>query len=242
MKELIEGKITNQELADWFGISAKSFTNRKKEKLKELEYFAEFYEEKGKVIVTKILNPVYSKQSSENYQKVRDKVDEVWSKDGLDSCARVGNKIYEILTEEDETFSLQSTTVVNYTCRGRDELYGKPFIGGGQLGSCTYLWCKRDKQTGEYSLLNEEEQQIKQNLQTKYFGDATEKQVLVKAMVEAGEISREDAWSVLEEMTNMHTGNFMGFLKELQAALGCQVVKGTLVERNNPLLIEESAF
>jgi len=41
--------------------------------------------------------------------------------------------------------------------------------------------------------LTEEEQEIKQKLQTKYFGDATEKQILVKAMVEAGEISREDA-------------------------------------------------
>ena len=52
-------------------------------------------------------------------------------------------------------------------------------------------------------------------------------------MVEAGEITKEDAWDVLEEMTNMRTGNFMMFLKELQAELGCQVVKGTYIERNN---------
>ena len=73
---------------------------------------------------------------------------------------------------------------------------------------------------------------VKKNLQTKYFGDATEKQILVKGMVEAGEIRKEDAWDVLEEMTNMRTGNFMMFLKEIQEALHCQVIRGTLVERN----------
>ena len=57
-------------------------------------------------------------------------------------------------------------------------------------------------------------------------------------MVEAGEITKEDAWDVLEEMTNMKTGNFMMFLKELQAELGCQVVKGTYIERNNAKGIE----
>lgn len=88
------------------------------------------------------------------------------------------------------------------------------------MGNCKYLWCKKDNETGMYHFLTEEEQAIKQKLQTKYFGDATEKQILVKAMVEVGEITKEDAWDVLEEMTNMKTGNFMMFLKELQAELG----------------------
>ena len=51
-------------------------------------------------------------------------------------------------------------------------------------------------------------------------------------MVEAGEITREEAWGVLEEMTNMGNHNFMAFLREIQKALNCQVVRGTLVERN----------
>lgn len=77
-------------------------------------------------------------------------------------------------------------------------------------------------------------------MQTKYFGDATEKQVLVKAMVEAGEITTEEAWGILEEMTNMKgKTNFMGFLKELQGTLHCQVVRGTLVTRNNLIEFKE---
>ena len=232
--ELKKGKMTNKELAEWFGMSQKSFTNKKRDKLKELEYFAAFHEEKGKVIIEEVYDAVYSKQGSANYRKVRDKVDEVWSEDGLDSCARVGNQIYFLLEEEEGKSPLKQSTVVNYTGKSRNELYGKPFMENGKIGTCIYTWCKRDRTTGEYSLLSPEEQTIKQNLQTKYFGDATEKQILVKAMVEEGEITSEEAWGVLEDMTNMKTGNFMAFLEELQQKLGCQVVKGTLVDRTPP--------
>ena len=233
--ELKKGKMTNKELAEWFGMSQKSFKKKKRDKLKELEYFAAFHEEKGKVIIEEVYDAVYSKQGSPNYQKVRDKVDKVWSQDGLDSCARVGQQIFYQLEEEEGGLSpIACTTVIDYTRKSRNELYGKPFMKNGKIGTCIYTWCKRDRDTGEYSFLSPEEQEIKQDLQMKYFGDATEKQVLVKAMVERGEITSEEAWGVLEDMTNMKTGNFMAFLEELQQKLGCQVVKGTLVDRTPP--------
>lgn len=228
--ELVEGIMTNKDLAEWFGVKEDSFKRRKKDKLEELKLFADFYEEKGKVIITEIYEPVYQKQQGKTKQMVISKIDQVWSEDGLDSCSRVGNKICELL--EEEGIVRKPNTVIAYTRQGRNELYGIPFMNEGRIGKCIYIWCKRDPETGEYSLLTEEEQIIKQNLQTKYFGDATEKQILVKGMVEAGEIRKEDAWDVLEEMTNMRTGNFMQFLKEIQEALHCQVIRGTLVERN----------
>ena len=228
--ELVEGVMTNKDLAEWFGVKEDSFKRRKKDKLEELKLFADFYEEKGKVIITEVYEPVYQKQQGKTKQMVISKIDQVWSEDGLDSCSRVGNKICELL--EEEGIVRKPNTVIAYTRQGRNELYGIPFMNEGRIGKCIYIWCKRDPETGEYSLLTEEEQAIKQNLQTKYFGDATEKQILVKGMVEAGEIRKEDAWDVLEEMTNMRTGNFMQFLKEIQEALHCQVIRGTLVERN----------
>lgn len=54
-------------------------------------------------------------------------------------------------------------------------------------------------------------------------------------MVEAGEIQKEEAWEVLEELTNMKD-NFMPFLGELQEKLQCQVVRGTLVVRDRDLI------
>lgn len=232
--ELTTGKKTGAQLAEWFGISYGTFRNKKSEKLEELKLFAEFYEENGKVVITKVIEPVYQKGMMGVKRKVIEKIDKVWSADGLDSCQRVGEKILELLQKENKDFNRATGTIVKYTREGRNELYGKPFDNiGGKIGSCIYIWCKRNPETGEYDFLTEEEQEIKQKLQTKYFGDATEKQILVKAMVEAGEISKEDAWSVLEEMTNMNgKANFMGFLKEIQRTLHCQVIRGTLVDRN----------
>jgi hypothetical protein len=228
--ELKLGIMTNKELAEWFGITEASLKNSKKKKLEELKLFAEFEEVKGKVKINKILEAVYNKQQGKTLRKVVEKIDSVWSEDGLDSCQRVGEKICELLDEEG--LVRKPDTIVAYTRKGRNELYGKPFLADGKIGRCIYIWCKRNPNTGEYSLLTKEEEKIKQDLQTKYFGDATEKQILVKGMVEAGEINKEEAWGVLEEMTNMGTGNFFAFLQEIQKILGCQVIRGTLVERN----------
>lgn len=236
--ELIEGKWSNQDLAKWFGILPSTLSKNKKKKLKELSYHAEFYEEKKKIVITKVLNPVYSKNINENYKKIENKIDGVWSKDGLDTCVRVGNKIYDLLVEEDPNFKLKKSTVINYTYKGRNELYGKPFFYSGRLGKCMYVWCKRDRNTGEYSLLTEEEEEIKKKIQLKYFGDANDKSLLIKDMVEAGEIKKEEAWEVFEEISNMKTGNFMLFLGELEAAFGCQIVRGTLVEREKRIDFE----
>ena len=58
-------------------------------------------------------------------------------------------------------------------------------------------------------------------------------------MVESGEISKEEAWEVLEELTNMKgRGNFMAFMNELQNKLNCKVIRGT----QTYLEIEDKGF
>ena len=87
--------------------------------------------------------------------------------------------------------------------------------------------------------LTSEEEEIKQKLIQKYFGNVSEKQVIVKAMVESGEISKEEAWDVLEELTNMKgRGNFLTFMNELQTKLNCKVIRGT----QTYLEIEEKGY
>lgn len=123
------------------------------------------------------------------------------------------------------------STVVNYTRKGRNELYGVPFGEEGVLGSCIYQWCKKDEETGKIRALTDEENEIKEQLQKKYFGNASEKQIIVQAMVESGELPKEQAWEMLTALTNMKGNNFIMFLQELQAILGHQVVRGTHIER-----------
>jgi len=137
--------------------------------------------------------------------------------------------------------TIADTTAYNYTLKSRNDLFGKPFQEAGVLGSCQYVWCKQDNETGKLYFLTEEEEKIKGLLIKKYFGDATEKQIIVQGMIEAGEITKEEAWDILTKMTNMKGNNFLNFLKELQKMIGCRVIRGTLVQRS---LIEEkeSAF
>lgn len=136
---------------------------------------------------------------------------------------------------------LTEGTVYQYTLRSRNELYGRPFGAPGELGRCTYTWCKKigDGWTAEIVPLTPEEEEVKQKLIQKYFGNVSEKQVIVKAMVESGEISKEEAWEVLEELTNMKgRGNFMAFMNELQNKLNCKVIRGT----QTYLEIEDKGF
>ena len=79
-----------------------------------------------------------------------------------------------------------------------------------------------------------------EELLKKYFGDSDEKHAIVQAMVEKGEIKKEEAWEVFNDLTGTNTDSFMMFLGELQEKLGCQVVRGTLVERKGRLLRQSS--
>lgn len=222
------GVMTNQQLAAWFGVQPASFSVRKKEKLEELKAYADFEQignKQKKIKINKIYEEEYHKKGSQAFETIRNKLDETWSADGLDSCKRV---CYEILETAD--LQIAESTAYNYTLKSRNDLYGKPFQTSGSLGNCKYVWCKQE-QDGRLRYLNQNEEQIKQYLIKKYFGDATQKQIIVQGMVESGEISKEEAWDVLTQMTKMQGNNFLGFLKELQASIGCKVIRGTLVER-----------
>lgn len=238
--ELQLGKMSNKDIAEWMGITANTFNKSKGKFLEELSKFAKFHLEGKKVVIDEIMIPEYSKGGgSKAYQMVKDKVDEFWSPTGLDSCKIVSDKIVEYYGKE---LTVGEGTTYLYTRKGRNELYGKPFEGGGKLGNCVYKWCKKEGDT--LVPLTDAEEEIKAGLIKKYFGDASEKQILVNGMVEAGEISKEEAWEVLTELTNMKGYNFRAFLMELQEKLNCQIIRGTMVTRNKDLIeIEEkSAF
>ena len=230
--ELKVGKITNKELAEWFGVKPNTLSKKKVEKLEELKEYAEYHLEKGKVFIDKVYKPVYIKKKSANYRAIRNTVDETWSRDGLDSCRRVSEEVYELVEDK-----ITPATVYAYTREARNELYGKPFSNGGLLGRCVYLWCKKNED-GKLEKFSLEEEKIKQDLKIKYFGDVSEKQMFVKEMVRRGEITEEQAWGVLEDLTGMDDVGFVGFLRELQEKIGAQVVRGTFVERDGIKYLE----
>lgn len=229
--ELHLGIMTNDELAEWFEMKPSSFRSGKKTKLKELSQYAKFEEIAGKVNIKEIYDPIYSKDKHKIQSIIQSKINETWSETGLDSCRRVSDKIYSQISD---TVEIAPRTAYNYTRIGRNNLYGKPFEGGGPLGYCEYLLCKKlyDENNEEVlAYFTPEETVIKDEMIKKYFGNTTEKNLVVKNMVARGEITKEEAWEVLEQLTGITDSKYLLFLRDLESALGCQIIRGTQVYR-----------
>jgi hypothetical protein len=228
--ELKLGKMTTQELADWFGISYGSFRNVKKKKLEELTEFCFFEEIRGGINITAIINPVYVKNS----QKIREIYEQGFEelRQPIDTVSNINEKIYDKYYEQLPTLS-SAASGYRYAIEVRNANYGVPFKDVGSLGRCYYLWCKVEKQNDQdyYIQFTEEEENIKKTLLKQYFGTDEEKDILIAQMVDAGEISEAEAYRLTREYRNLNGQGFMSFLKELEKQIGSKVVKATKFEK-----------
>ena len=235
MKRLVLGKIKTKDLADWFGISYGSFRVVKQQKLDELKLYCDFEEIYGGINITKIYdmnNVEYIKEGKKNYDIIRSAFDEEWDKNGIDTCSNVAYKVYDKHKNE---LTIADTTTYNYIRKARNELYGIPFLDAGSAGSCIYLWCKKEKTangTIVFTQFNDEEEKIRKDLMKKHFSTDIEKEIFIAEMVEAGEISKAQAYDALCEMKNLNKAGYTGFLKALKEAIGCDVSKATLLIRD----------
>lgn len=221
---------TNNQIAQWFGLKAKKFSNKqqKKKKLEELKNFAE-YELVGnktkKIFIKQVYEPIYSKQGSKNQQIIDNIFESYWSENGrgLDTCARVSAAIYR-----DEIVPLSYKTTEKYVGKSKRKDYGRNYMEAGRKGHSVYAWGKYIQDGDQVRLipLTQEQEKIKNKLIKKYFGDTTDKQIFVQGMVDNGEISKEQAWDVLDELTNM-SNNFKAFKADFEVAINSAVGRGT---------------
>lgn len=125
-------------------------------------------------------------------------------------------------------------TAYRYTLDARKMLFGVAFKEMGTLGYCKYLWCKVHDQNDGISVLepfSEEEQEIKKQVMKKYFGTDEERDILIREMVENGELTKEEAYDLSCELRNLNKDGFMAFKAELEERFNCRITKGTLVVR-----------
>lgn len=218
--ELKLGPMSITELAAWFGKNRATVSRNKTAYLNRLENYCEFEElPSGKINITAIKDSTFKKEG--NKQIIKDNFVKEWNDNGLDTAKNVAEKIMD-----NNELNISDGTAYVYTLQARNELYNKPFCGRGEKGCCEYVWCV-ELGEGQYRELTPQEQEVKTELLKKYFGDASEKQLMVEAMVKAGEITEAEAFSVLKQMTGMNNAGFYGFLKELNKRLNCKVIKAT---------------
>lgn len=231
-KELHLGIMTNQELADWLGISSKTFSNQKKKRLEELKEYAVFEETKGKVEIQKILIPVYVKKDKQ-FEIVKSHIDETWAKNGLDTKINVSKQIYSKRKEYGITVS--QTTNYSYVCKGSNQLYGNPRVMGvGEIGRSRYTLCVWDTETETARWFTKEEYQIREDLRNKYFSSKNsaeiqdQKEALYK-QEKNGELTRKE---VAEIIHDLERDIYFEYLEALEKALGeNKLVYRTYVQR-----------
>ena len=221
--ELKTGIMTNQELADWFGIKEKSFRTTRQKKLEELKEYAVFEDMRGKVNIKQVIKKQYIKKGSRDFKLIKEKTREQWNEKGLDTCRLVADKIARKYRHE---LKVSDTTLYNYTCISKRELWGKAYGESGEIGYCVSELCKQ--KGNEYIEFTEEENKIKNKLLKIYFGSADEKVLYIKEMQENDEITKEESWELLEDIMNLDN-NYMDFKNELGRILNCKITRATRV-------------
>lgn len=227
------GKVySNAELAEWFGITEKTFRNYKRKKLEELSEYVEFQLVKNnKVQVLKILDPsvpcIFVKKRSDLYMRCKEQVPQLWKKGEPETASRVAHKIYSVQTDDYKIDSYK-----RYVAEVRNELWGNP---KELISQCHYVLAKMWKLGGgeyaRYELLTEEENQKVRDLYDQMSNglspeEKKDKEILLGQMIQDGTITEAEAWKMYTSI------DYVEFLFAASNMLGCEcLVKATLVEK-----------
>lgn len=212
--ELKLGKMTQKELAAWFGISyntLKTNPTTKANKLEVLKTYADYHFEGKTIYIDKIHIAEYSRA----YSKVEELFAPSWNASGIDSCANVGRKIYNSSVEVSSQIKLKTTqTYVGCIKRKR---YGRNHMEEyGTCGKSEFTWAKVvDGETVPVS--QEEAQVIRQCSQEAYGDQLSERTALLHTAFKANEISRED---FVESMSLVKDECYILFYELVEQRLG----------------------
>lgn len=190
MKQLVEGRITLEELADWFGIALSTLKTAKTKanKLEKLKAFADYHIEGRAIIIDKVHIAEYSKA----YDIIKKQLPKVWHKNGLDTCARVGTVIYNRHKEVSQQIQLNSAK--SYANRAKVELFGRNHIDSdiGELGISRYCWGTMGTDGTCYYLPEEHEKIVSECAQASYGSILGNRAALLNDALCKGEITEHE--------------------------------------------------
>lgn len=147
--ELVLGKWSNHNLAEWFGVSDKGFVNRRKHYLELLADFAQFELVRGGVIITEIYHSTYVKNYRQKQQEIL---------------------VKEIINSPDHLVTMSGLAQAypdegtRYTfTQARNQLFGETIDtetkrAQGRMGSRSYAWAIK-LGVNQYRLPTEEEKE-----------------------------------------------------------------------------------
>lgn len=231
---LEENKIyQNKELAEWFGISYHSFRNVKKKKLEELEEYADFYEDKSKIVVTKVYIKEYVPKRSPNKTLVSEQFYNVWSKTGIDTASRASQRLYR---ENEDKLTCSEATLYHYYLaekkvrRGRLERKVNEVDGTwtyerikGIDGTYRYIWCIYDSEQDEFIPLTVEQTKIFWDIKKKHYQSISDLTFKYDCLKREGEISEKESMDNEEDLKRKRKAAYFAFKRELEKTFKAEV-------------------
>ena len=228
--ELIEKIYSSKELAEWFGISPKTFSNKRKKYLNNLKYFADFEDLGGQkgILIKQVLNPIYSKKGSRAYQIIKDNFHKAWHSSGYDTAARVGSQIWK---ENEELQQLISeATAKQYVLKARTEFYGKVYDRDsyGELGICKPVYIARN--SWDEAILLTDEQIATINKIRREIYDDEQAPMLDEALIHH-EITEEEYERILKDYNSKEkrAERYYNFINRVADELDIMPDKVTLI-------------
>lgn len=181
----------NADLAAWFGVTSKSFSNRKKHYLEILRQYADFEEVKGKIYIIQVFESEYHKICSINRKIVHEHYDEAWpgpeEQPYLNTISGATNILYE---KYEKSFTATENSVYRCMLQETNIRYGngRDNEKGGTDGYRKTVWSTIDKDTNQIRALNEKEHQLLNELKKKYYDIESDIEFDEYALIEQGEL------------------------------------------------------
>ena len=180
----------------------------------------------------------YVKKKSYGYETIANNFLQQWNDNGLDTCKRVGENIYQQYNDKDENFKLSESTTEKYVVSVRNEKWGKPSLEDNPAVGYRYCWTVAETKyvnglnETTYRFLTDEEKNIFKRLTDKYLKDVDKNVILlVGTEVEDGRLSAEEALKMITESSKKDKEvSFNGILMEFRMLTGKKLVKATYRE------------
>ena len=243
MKELTLGIWKSKDLAEWFGITAASFANRKKKKLEELKEYCVF-EDLGKkgVDIIEIYNPYYRTKVRElvhqHFFECWGYEDEVVNGNNMnDTCRAAAQKFITKYGDK----GLKESTIITYFNQEKIALFGKTGSkqrpqNPGPMGNARYVFCKYID--GEYLDFTPEEKEKKQKLYKALGLHETnlidfEEMAMLREAKNEGELSIDEYIKYCDERNEVRWNIYVAALEEMFDCTCTRATHLTIDENGN---------
>lgn len=220
MKYLEENhNYSSAEMAEWFNVKPRTYTNKKSKYLEKLKEYAQF-EDLGRkgVRITKVYYDEYVRSATKKV--VQQEFENSWGKHP-NTLKAVAGDIYQ---NNKEKLLVKENTVYQATGQVKRDWYGVAKKRNGSKGYCRWVHCVFDLELGHYRYFTPKEEEIRRKLLNIFFKDSAQRICEVKELQNSykiGEISLEDYEQLSSEILGLaENGDWDQFNQQLSDTLG----------------------